>query len=356
MNTKKRDKKKFKRQNIKLKNIQIDKMDNFEQEEVLEEKRAKTKLIEKSEFTSKSNIELHIGRVMEVHSNHRCLVKLPEGKVVCTVGGRLKQVNFTSRRLLTSGDFVQVDINNGYRIEEIQSRRNALIRYTEESFQREIIIAANVDQVIITTSAHHPEINLGLVDRYICSAELYGITPIICINKIDLVRDDDDFEYDYYYYQEHGYKVILTSVETGQGMEELKKLLKDKETVFSGPSGVGKSSIINFLQPDLNLTVSEISTYNDKGTHTTTTASLLEWDFGGYLLDTPGIKTFSLNKKYKEELARAFPGFFKISKHCKFNNCSHTHEIKCAIQDGIDSGIVPVERYESYLRILESLE
>lgn len=352
---KKRDKKKFKRRNVRINNVKIDDIDNFEQHEVREEKRAKSKLVEKSEFSQKSNMELEPGRVLEVHSNHRCLVKLADETAMCTVGGRLKQVNFTSRRLIAAGDFVQVDVINGYRIEEIAVRKNSLIRFTDESFQREIVIASNIDQVIVTTSAHRPEINFGLVDRYICSAELFGIKPIICINKIDLETEDDDFEYDYLYYEDNGYKVILTSVETGQGIAELKEILKDRETVFSGPSGVGKSSLINYLQPGLNLTVSQISDYNDKGTHTTTTATMKEWDFGGYLVDTPGIKTFSLNKTYKELLARSFPGFKQVSKLCKFNNCTHTHEIKCAVQEQIETGHIPVERYESYLRILESL-
>ncbi len=352
---KKKDKKKFKRKDMRFKNINIDDLEAFEEDEILEDKRALKKLLEKSETSQKSNLKLKKGRVLEVKTNNTCLVKIDKEKIECILGGRLKQLNYDTRTLVAVGDYVNVDFSEEPRIEEILPRKNCLSRYSEDNFQKEVILAANVDQVIITASAQEPDLNLGLVDRYICAGRIAEIQTIICVNKIDLEDDIDELKNRLDFYQKNDIEVIFTSIKTAAGMAELKAILKDKESVFSGHSGVGKSSLINFLQPSLNLKVSEVSDYTSKGVHTTTSSKLIEWDFGGYLVDTPGIKTFGLHREDKEKIYRKFPGIDVLRIYCKFADCSHDHEIGCAVKKATEKGLFPVERYQSYLRIIESL-
>ncbi|HPR18201.1 MAG TPA: ribosome small subunit-dependent GTPase A [Candidatus Cloacimonadota bacterium] len=352
---KKKEKKKFKRRNIKLQNINLDNLDSFDETEIVEESRSDKKIVEKAKSSSKSNLKLVEGRVLEVKSNHACQVKFGDEKRECILGGRLKQLNFETRTLVAVGDYVNVDLAEEARIEEILPRRNNLSRFSEENFQKEIIIAANIDQVIITVSVKEPDLNFGLIDRYLCAGRIANIDTIVCVNKIDLCADFAALSRKLDFYRNNGIKVIMTSTESGTGMTELKEILKNQESVFSGHSGVGKSSLINYLQPELLLRVSEVSDFTNKGIHTTTSARLLEWDFGGYLVDTPGIKTFGLHREDKDKIYRIFPGIDVLSVDCKFDDCSHTHEQDCAVKTAIEEGEFPLERYESYLRIIESL-
>jgi len=352
---KKRDKKKFKRENIKISNVELGDVDHFTDDTISEEKRAEKKLIEKGKISSKRNLKLEYGRILEVRTNYKCVVKIKEKELICTLGGRFKQVNFETKSIVAAGDYVNVDVSGDPRIEEIIERVNTLSRFSDNDFQIEIIIASNIDQVIITSSYRDPQLNLGLIDRYICAAKINNITPAICINKIDLAESLEEVKQKGSFYKKLGFKVIYASVETGEGINELKEILKDKDSVFSGHSGAGKSSLINKLQPDLKLRTAEISDYHRKGVHTTTRSRLLEWDFGGYLVDTPGIKTFGLHRKDKDKLKGIFPGLSTLKEECKFFNCSHSHEIKCGVKKAVENGSYPVARYESYLRILESL-
>ncbi|MDO9577517.1 MAG: ribosome small subunit-dependent GTPase A [Candidatus Cloacimonadales bacterium] len=352
---KKREKKKFIRQNLKLQNVNIDNIDSFDDEEIVEEKRATKKTIQKSETSQKSNLELKKGRILEVKTNHVCLVDVNKKILECTLSGRLKQIDYETRRLVAVGDFVNVDFSDIPRIEEILPRRNVLSRFSEENFQKEVILASNIDQVIITTSVQKPEINLSLLDRYICAARISGIIPIICVNKIDLAEDEVELKKQMRFYADNDIQIVYTSAEDGTGMPDLKKLLMNKNSVFSGHSGTGKSSIINFLQPELNLRVSEVSDFTSKGMHTTTSARLLEWDFGGYLVDTPGIKTFGLHREEKIGIYRIFPGIDVLSQDCKFLDCSHEHELDCAVKKAVENNEFPGERYQSYLRLINSL-
>ena len=362
---KKKEKKKFKRKNIKLQNIELGDINKFEEDEVVEEKRAEKKIPQKAETSDKSGLKLKKGRILEVKTNYKCVVKINDKDLLCTLGGRLKQLNYETRSLVAVGDFVHVDLSENPRIEEIFPRRNALSRYsesrlaqprlTQSSFQTEIIIAANIDQLIIVSSFLEPEIKFGLIDRYICAAEIYEITPLICINKIDLAENRNDIKIQVEFYQKNGYQIIFTSAKTGEGLENLIQILKDKETVFSGHSGTGKSSLINKIQPGLNLKVMDVSTSSKKGVHTTSSSKLISWNFGGYLVDTPGIRTFGLHRKNKENIPLVFPGFAEFSGKCKYNNCSHSHENGCTVKKAVGEGIFPKERYDSYLRIWESL-
>lgn len=356
MQSKKKDKKKFIRKNIKFTNIEINDMDEFYDEEIVEDKRATKKESHKMEATLKSGVNLKKGRIIEIKSNYRCLVNIENKQYNCYLGGRLKQLNLESRNIIAVGDYVNVDMSDHPRIEEILERKNALSRFSEDNFQYEIIIAANIDQVIITSSFKQPNLNPGLIDRYICMAEMNNIKPVICVNKLDLIDYNDIAFKTLEFYKKQGYPIIFTSIVTNEGIEKLKHILKNKDSVFSGHSGAGKSSLLNIIQPNLNLNVGQISDYNYKGTHTTTSSKLIKWDFGGYLVDTPGIKTFGFKRADKESIARNFPGFDKLYQHCSFNNCSHIHEKNCAVLNAVDIGKYPIERYESYLRIIDSLE
>ncbi|MFO7895387.1 MAG: ribosome small subunit-dependent GTPase A, partial [Candidatus Cloacimonadales bacterium] len=190
-------------------------------------------------------------------------------------------------------------------------------------------------------------------DRYLCAAHIAEIMPIICINKSELATEQQKSELEFY--RQCGYQLLFTSALEEIGLEDLRSLLQNRKTVFSGKSGVGKSSLLNALQPQLNLKVAEVSEYSGKGRHTTTSARLLEWSFGGFLVDTPGIKTFTLHAKHKQRLAEVFPGFAELRKKCKFMNCTHTHEIDCAVKKAVEDLQYPSEHYESYLRLMESL-
>ena len=227
--------------------------------------------------------------------------------------------------------------------------------FSEEEFQKEIVVAANIDQVVITCSWTQPELRLGLLDRYLCSAGIADIDAVICVNKIDLAGSLDEVRDTFEYYEQSGYPVYLTSAEKRIGIEELRGLLIGKQTVFSGHSGVGKTSLINLLHPDYDALVSDISESTGKGRHTTTRTCLIPFTFGGYLVDTPGIKTFALHRNDQNVLPHVFPGFARFAVGCRFNDCTHTHEKECGVRDAVERGDIPQSRYESYLRIMESL-
>lgn len=353
---KKREKKKFNRQNLKIRNQQINNLEEIDQNEIIEEKRAEKKIKKKMETSSKSDLNLKSGRLIEIMSNYKCRVMVDGEEIICLLSGRLKQLNLETRNLVAVGDYVNIDLAaDETRIEEILPRVNSLSRFADEVFQNEIVIATNLDQVVITSSLHEPELNLGLIDRYLCAAGIAEINPVICVNKIDLAVDQTFLEQELDYYHRLGIDIVLTSAFTGAGIEKLRSILANRETVFSGHSGTGKTSLINKLQPGLNLKVAEVSDVSGKGMHTTTSSKLIPWDFGGYLVDTPGIKTFGLLKNDKVFIPRLFPGFQDYFPLCRYSDCTHTHEEKCAVKKAVEIGRIPSERYESYLRIMESL-
>lgn len=359
MNQRKRDKKKFVRKNVRMKNMEIEQLDGFDDHDVVEDKRAQKKLLEKGEQSQKSDTRLQQGRVIEVLSNNRCVVQLDDQIVQCAVGGRLKQINYQTRTLVTAGDFVQVDISNKgttamLQIEEISPRHNLLSRFSEGSFQTEVVVAANIDQVIITASICEPDLNFNLIDRYLCRAALAEIVPIICINKIDLA-DEAFIQEELQYYRQHDFQILLVSAAEKSGIEVLRQILIGKDSLFSGKSGTGKSTLINALEPGLNLRTGAISDYSFKGMHTTTSTRLIPWSFGGHLVDSPGIRTFGLHRNDKELIPRVFPGFDRFYMDCKFHNCTHQHEIGCGVKAAVERDEIPVDRYESYCNIMASL-
>ncbi len=355
---KKKDKKLISHKKIRIRNIEVGDLNDYDDITFVKQVKGIKKHSDKN-VSSKSDLNLKTGRVIEIQSNHKCLVEFEDCSVEsCVIGGRLKQYNFSTHALAVVGDLVKVDMlkNKSLRIEEIIPRKNCFSRFSEGGFQKEIPIASNLDLIVITTSWAYPMIKYGLIDRYLCLATKYEITPLVCLNKIDLATDIDFVKEDVAYYEESGIKIILTSCETGLGIEELKNELAGKISLFSGQSGVGKSSIINQLHPGLELKTAEISDFNEKGRHTTTSSTLIKWNFGGYLVDTPGIKTVTLHSTDYESIPNLFPGFDRFNDKCQFRNCTHTHEQQCGVKEAVDALEIPLERYESYLRLLDSLK
>jgi ribosome biogenesis GTPase / thiamine phosphate phosphatase len=353
---KQKDKKKLLRTKDKTYNTAVQENDYYDEHQSNVTHKAK-RTSQKSGQSLKNDLDLRLGRIVEVKSNYLNIVRIEDNEYSCSLSGRLKQFSYSTKLLTAVGDWVNVDFSNvpDYRIEEILPRHNTLSRYTENAFQKEIIVVSNIDFLVITASWRLPLLKLGLIDRYLCIAALNGLRPIICINKIDLCNELSEAEQETAYYKKLDIPVIFTSTLTNVGINELKALLAGNDSVFSGQSGTGKSSIINCLEPGLNLSVSEVSSFNEKGKHTTSQARLIKWSFGGNLADTPGLKTINLHKEQKSLVPNAFPGFSELADQCYFRSCTHSHETDCAVKTAVEKGKIPVERYESYIRIMESL-
>ena len=216
---------------------------------------------------------------------------------------------------------------------------------------RQQTIVANVDQLVVITSAAEPNLKPHLIDRFLATAEKAQVQPLICINKIDLI-DPADLQPLVGVYGQMGYQVLLLSVRTGFGIDRLRRALVDRESVLAGQSGVGKSSLLNLVEPGLHLRVRQVSTDSQKGRHTTTTAELIPLSTGGYVVDTPGIRQFQLWDVAPEEVAGFFRDLRPYVNLCKFPDCTHTHESECAVKDAVADGRLDVRRYESYRHLL----
>ena len=282
-------------------------------------------------------------------------VKLSHGDVVeCKLRGRLKLDEIDHTNPVAVGDRVLVELDSDFtgNIDEIHPRHNHIIRKSVNLSKRTQIIAANIDQALLVTTCAAPRTAIGFIDRFLLTAEAYHIPTVIVFNKYDVYKRKEMAVYEQYtsiYHNMAGYTCIETSVVSGLNLEKIKALLHNKTTLLSGNSGVGKSSLINAIDPNLQLKTGEISTAHDKGKHTTTFAEMFALDFGGYVIDTPGIKSFGIVDFDKEEIGHYFPEMRAVFNQCKFNNCVHINEPGCAVQQAVEAGLIAEDRYKSYL-------
>lgn len=291
------------------------------------------------------------GRVLSVHGL-TCQVLAEDGRrFQCAVRRLLKTLSTDQRHVVAAGDrvwFRPAPGNEGI-IERVDPRRGILSR---DSRGRQHIIVTNVDQLLILASADEPPLKPNLIDRFLITAEKCEIRPVICINKIDLVEPAKLMPIVGLYAQ-MGYDVLLTSARTCQGIDRLRECLIGSESALTGQSGVGKSSLLNAVDPSLNLAVREVSAETSKGKHTTTTATLIPLAEGGFVVDTPGIRQMQLWDVIPAEV----PGYFRdlrpFVNNCRYPDCTHLHEEACAVKDAVADGWLDERRYESYCRLVE---
>lgn len=293
------------------------------------------------------------GRVVRVHGL-LSIVEDEEGRThSCHIRRVLKTLAIDGRNVVAVGDRVWfrpggISGEEGL-IEKVEARRGTITRGYR---RREHVIVANVDQVLIVSAFKEPGLKLPLIDRYLISAEMGGVRPVIVLNKADLV-DLALYQWIIGLYTQLGYETVVTSVANGQGIDRLRELVATGTTAFSGQSGVGKSSLLNAIQPGLNLRVREVSDWTAKGKHTTTTAELIRLESGGHVLDTPGLRQFELWGVDPPTLEGHFVEFRAFIPLCKFPDCSHTHESECAVKEAVYWDRIHSGRYESYLKLYE---
>ncbi|HZN36887.1 MAG TPA: ribosome small subunit-dependent GTPase A [Pirellulaceae bacterium] len=289
------------------------------------------------------------GHVLSVHGLSS-VVQADDGRQFrCAVRGVLKDLSTDLRHVVVAGDIVWIrpEATGDSLIERIEPRARILSRTSKG---RQQILVANVDQLVIVTSAAEPTLKPNLIDRFLVEAEQMRIEPILCINKIDLV-DPADLQPFAGVYGQMGYRVLLVSATTGQGIDQLRRLVAGKESVVAGQSGVGKSSLLNAIEPELALKVGEVSRENQKGKHTTTVARLIPLAIGGFVVDTPGIRQFQLWDIVPEEVAGLYRDIRPYVSRCRFPDCTHTHEADCAVKDAVADNRLDARRYESYCHV-----
>ena len=271
---------------------------------------------------------------------------------------RLKEIRSTNP--VSVGDRVDIDINNEGTafITRIEDRKNYIIRRASNLSKQSHIIAANLDHAMLIVTVNYPITTTVFIDRFLATAEAYSVPVKLVFNKIDRYKGEDKEYLDALInlYTTIGYPCSTLCAKTEEGLDALKAELKDKITLLSGHSGVGKSTIINKLVPGVNLRTGDISEYHNKGMHTTTFSEMIPLPEGGYLIDTPGIKGFGTIEMETAEISHYFPEIFKFSEDCRFNNCSHRHEPGCAVLQALEDHYISESRYKSYLSILEDKE
>ena len=251
--------------------------------------------------------------------------------------------------------FSDISLKNPAQISDVLDRKNYLIRKSTNLSRQSHVIAANVDMAFAVVSLYFPEIKLPFLDRMLVTCEVYGIPVTIVLNKVDLYREEApqavaDF---IDIYTNAGYRVVCTSARTGEGVDELRSLTCGNVCLFSGESGVGKSSLIKALDPSLDPKIGRISDVHLQGKHTTSLYEMYRLQTGGWVIDTPGLRGFGLVNLEKEEISRYFPEMLKISENCRFTPCTHTHEPGCAVKEAVEDGRISPERYSSYLGMIE---
>ena len=276
------------------------------------------------------------------------------------IRGKFKLLKTRLTNPLTVGDFVEFELESSdvAWITKIEPRKNYLIRKSVNLSKEAHIIASNIDTACFIFTLKFPETSLGFLDRFLVCCEAYSIQPLILFNKIDTLNAEElelleDLQQ---LYQNIGYETLKISSVSGENIETLKNLLKDKVSVFFGHSGSGKSTLVNTLEPTLDLKTGEISEAHLKGKHTTTFAQMHFWSFGGSVIDTPGVREFAMVDIEKEEIQHFFPEIFEEGKNCKFHNCLHINEPKCSVIAHLEEGKILESRYLTYLKLMEEAE
>jgi len=276
--------------------------------------------------------------------------------------GIFKIDEITSTNPVSVGDEVEIEmeseVENTGVITKIHDRKNYINRQSPRVKYQHHIVAANIDQSLLLATLKEPRTSQGFIDRFLAASEMYHVTSIIVFNKSDLhkKKEDEKFEQLKEMYEQIGYKVFLISVKNNQGIDEVKKELGNKITLISGHSGVGKSSLLNIIFPEINLKTKGISGWSGKGQHTTSFAEMFDLPLGGKIIDTPGMREFGLVGISRQELSHYFPEMRKLLVNCQFNNCLHINEPGCAIKEAVINGDINEDRYVSYVSILDSIE
>jgi ribosome biogenesis GTPase len=298
------------------------------------------------------------GRVIKSTGSSYLVSSPGTGMTECIISGKYRLEELRSTNPVVVGDWIKYSLQKGEkvgRINEVLPRKNYIIRKSAKLSKSHQIIAANIDQVVLMITVIDPVTHTEFIDRYLVTSEAYNIPAILLINKIDLYGEAEKLTLGDWrsIYEEIGYGCIECSLETLENIDRIKSALKEKVTLLAGNSGVGKSTLINIIEPSLKLKTREISQSHKSGKHTTTFAEMFELSMGGFIIDTPGIRGFGITDMEDEPLFHYFPELFKVSAGCKYHNCIHVNEPECAVMQAVESGKISFSRYKSYLKLLE---
>ncbi|MGB2760241.1 ribosome small subunit-dependent GTPase A [Maribacter stanieri] len=278
----------------------------------------------------------------------------------CRIKGKFRIKGIKSTNPVAVGDYVRFEVETtgddtfGI-INEIEDRKNYIIRKSVNLSKQTHIIAANLDQVFLLVTLNNPPTYPVFIDRFLITAEAYEIPAILLFNKVDTYTPEelDEIKFLAALYRKIGYTCIGISAATGKNVDKVKEMMEGKTSMFSGHSGVGKSTLVNTIEPNLDIKTKQISEQHLQGQHTTTFAEMFDLSFDARIIDTPGIKGFGIVDMEKEEIGNYFPEFFKLKQECKFNNCIHVDEPKCAVKDALETGDIAWSRYNSYLQMIK---
>lgn len=278
----------------------------------------------------------------------------------CRIKGKFRIKGIKSTNPIAVGDVVDFELDHSTdeaigQIHHIHDRKNYIVRKSVNLSKQTHIIASNIDLVFLLVTINNPPTTTSFIDRFLVTAEAYGIEVVLVFNKIDTYNDAalEEQLYLQHVYSQIGYQCLSVSAKDGKGLEVLKEMMIGKVSMFSGHSGVGKSTLVNALEPNLDLKTKTISEQSKQGQHTTTFAEMYDLSFNAKIIDTPGIKGFGIVDMEKEEISGYFPEFFKLKEQCKFNNCLHKEEAHCAVKKALEENKIAWSRYNSYLKILE---
>ena len=278
----------------------------------------------------------------------------------CRIKGKFRIKGIKSTNPIAVGDIVDFELDNSSDeviglITNIHDRKNYIVRKSVNLSKQIHIIASNIDQMFLLVTMNYPLTSTTFIDRFLATAEAYNIKAVLIFNKIDTLEGEelDNQLFLQHIYSSIGYQCLRVSATENKGIDKLKELMKGKTSMFSGHSGVGKSTLVNTLEPALNLKTTVISESNKQGQHTTTFAEMYDLSFGAKIIDTPGIRGFGMVDMQPQEVTDYFPEFFKLKEHCKFNNCLHKDEPHCAVKEALDNDEIFWSRYRSYIQILE---